>query len=913
MKGKQKLAAVLIAALISASAAAQQAADARVAFHIEAQPIGKALTDLGEQAGLRVLVRAEDLKAGQRLEKPVDGELTIRAALERVLAESGLSYEFLDEKTVRVAAGKSTTEMRNDNQRVWVAQTEGTATSQDPRQPAGSTEEREAEKTLPVELEEIVVTGTHIRGIPADFSPLTTYSNESIVRMGVTSLDQFLSRVTANATTLSTNGGAVGAVGSERVSNDEAVNAIDLRGLGVGTTLVLLNGRRLALSNGARTPDVSLIPLSAIDRVEVLTDGASAIYGSDAVAGVVNFILRDDLQGAQTTVGFGGVTDGGQQERRIEQSFGGHWNSGHGLLGYSYLDRDALDASDRSFATVTSPYSLIPSDRRQNLMGTLDQKLSERVGIFADVLYSKRDTNSVSTRHLPFINPTANVLDTRKTGQDQYFANAGLRADWNPRLHGELLTSYSRLDTDQDWDSLDRDTQVLSPLSTTALASTLDATAKLDGEFFELQAGALKYSIGLGYSKDRYVSKLHSPFFDSRDDLHRRTRYSFAEVFIPLVGSAQRLRGIHRLELNAAARYTDYSDFGSRASPKVALLWAPVPGVSFRGTYGESFRAPFLSQMNPNSIGSTLLRPADFGIGPWAADVVVLFTSGSNPGLNPEEAKSYTFGFDFKPQTLSGLRVNGTYFNIDYSGRIAQGDATGGIDALFNPQLYPDLFIANPTADFVTPIVRGSNGGAGPVNGIGTTIDLSDPQAVASITDVVLDDRLRNLLNASVDGIDLSANYVLNRNAVDYNFGAEATRLLNSRQQISSNSPLISIVGTLLNPVDLRVRAYGGFSLGGLNAQLNINYWNDYTDPYAERDVASWTTVDLAASYAFSQGTSYLNGVRVSISVQNLFDKNPPFVATAPGTAGLGEPIGYDPTNANPVGRFIGAQLSKQW
>ncbi|HVZ36953.1 MAG TPA: STN domain-containing protein, partial [Polyangiaceae bacterium] len=84
----------------------------RVAFNIRPQPIARALTDLGEQAGLQVLVRGEDLKADQQLSRPINGELSVRAALERVLANSGLTYEFLDERTVRVRTADAANEGR---------------------------------------------------------------------------------------------------------------------------------------------------------------------------------------------------------------------------------------------------------------------------------------------------------------------------------------------------------------------------------------------------------------------------------------------------------------------------------------------------------------------------------------------------------------------------------------------------------------------------------------------------------------------------------------------------------------------------------------------------------------------------------------------------------------------------------
>ena len=125
---------------------------------------------------------------------------------------------------------------------------------------------------------------------------------------------------------------------------------INLRGLGVGATLVLVNGHRQPLSglNGDFV-DVSNIPAAAVERIEILPDGASALYGSDAIAGVVNIILKDDFQGAETQVRYGG-TPGGRDETVVSQLLGTHWTGGKAMLVYEYSDATALAASARGYA-----------------------------------------------------------------------------------------------------------------------------------------------------------------------------------------------------------------------------------------------------------------------------------------------------------------------------------------------------------------------------------------------------------------------------------------------------------------------------------------------------------------------------------------------------------------------------------
>src|SRR5262249_4297006 len=154
------------------------------------------------------------------------------------------------------------------------------------------------------DVSKVTVIGTTISGVYPASSPIEIYTSEDVARTGATTTEQFIAKLPQNLSTQSQY--AAGQVVNQL--NFDGVSSIDLRGLGVGTTLTLLNGHRMALSSSGRSADVSLIPASAIERVEVLTDGASAIYGSDAIGGVVNFVLRDNFEGAETRLSYGGVT-----------------------------------------------------------------------------------------------------------------------------------------------------------------------------------------------------------------------------------------------------------------------------------------------------------------------------------------------------------------------------------------------------------------------------------------------------------------------------------------------------------------------------------------------------------------------------------------------------------------------------
>lgn len=169
---------------------------------------------------------------------------------------------------------------------------------------SGPVEQKAPTAVMVTPLREVVVVGTHIRDeIPVGAS-ITVYDAQDLQSAGGVSLENLGRRMTANFSgadslaTLNTNGD-VGNLRQGAASNVFGGAGFNLLGLGPGATLTLLNGHRLAPAglDGSIT-DISLIPLSAIDHIEVLTDGASAVYGADAVAGVVNIVTRSALEGA---------------------------------------------------------------------------------------------------------------------------------------------------------------------------------------------------------------------------------------------------------------------------------------------------------------------------------------------------------------------------------------------------------------------------------------------------------------------------------------------------------------------------------------------------------------------------------------------------------------------------------------
>ena len=193
------------------------------------------------------------------------------------------------------------------------------------------------------ELEQIVVTGSRIRRVDAETaSPVFTMDRSVIESSGVTTMGELVQQVPAIS----------GAATNPAVNNGGGTGAatVELRGLGAERTLVLLNGRRVGAISSVGAVDINMMPVNLIERVEVLKEGAGAVYGSDAIGGVVNFITRTDLDGLEVNADYG-VSDLGDGDR---QAFGVAWGTtgerGNMLIGANYNKQDSVSAGDRKFA-----------------------------------------------------------------------------------------------------------------------------------------------------------------------------------------------------------------------------------------------------------------------------------------------------------------------------------------------------------------------------------------------------------------------------------------------------------------------------------------------------------------------------------------------------------------------------------
>src|SRR5579859_5113503 len=331
-------------------------AAARQHFEIASGDLITSLELLEKASGIELLYDASLLKGAQT--RGVIGDLSAGAALDALLEGTGFMQIEGPNGLTRIDSRPATSDTS--------ARAERTAANHPAESPKA-----------PDELRELVVTGTHIVGeFPVgaassiygreDFDKLSNGTVDSLAR----SMLEDFSGADSQAT-LNTNGN-VGNLQQGAATNIFAGSGFDLLGLGPGATLTLLDGHRIApggLDGGM--VDVSLIPLSALDHIEVMTDGASAIYGSDAVAGVVNMVPRRALEGAETRIRYGRSTAGGAGQFTSAQLLGHAWSSGTVLLDYEYDGQQGLDVSQRRWiGSEHGPYSLVPENQRQSLFVT---------------------------------------------------------------------------------------------------------------------------------------------------------------------------------------------------------------------------------------------------------------------------------------------------------------------------------------------------------------------------------------------------------------------------------------------------------------------------------------------------------------------------------------------------------------
>ncbi len=877
-------------ALLSCGTLAQQSASLSVAFSIEQQPMLKALNAWAQQAKLQLIWPAGD-QAAQQLSPRVVGRFPPREALQMLLKGSALEATMVDAQTVEIKPVARVGTQRITWEKDEAASPPHVAHSSSAMQKVVESSSDGAAKdsitsTEKKAIDEVVVTGSHIRGVERPSSNIEI-GRLDIERSGYTSIGDVVRGLPQNFGGGNNPNATPGTSPGNGNGSPSGGSAPNLRGLGPGSTLTLINGHRLAQDTQWGAVDISLIPLSAVERIEVVTDGSSAAYGSDAVAGVVNVIVKKSVDGAETTAAFGGTSAGGASERKIGQLFGKQWRRGGAVLAYEHESTDAVDAGDRDFtATVPTPYSLLPDGSKHSGFLSVNQDIGDTFSIFADGVASSRSSTNYSTSP-PTYEYRANVK--------QYAAAAGASAVLPNEWKATAVVSAAQqknVQKEYSYEVFPADRLYDYSTITDGRTYTLEVTA--DGPLLGRSDSGPRFAIGAGSRVDQFSNSV--PEFDLiLSDDKRTIDYVFGELQMPLLQPSTK-PGLMRLDLNVSGRYEKYSDVGSKSVPKIGIVYVPSDAARFRASWGKSFRAPVLADVS-NAPTLNLFRLPDPESSTGSS--FALSRGGGNPSLLPEIATSWSAGFDYDAKRLPGLRLSGNYFDISYTNRI--GRIASFATALTDPANLAYV-TRSPTIELQQSLIDAVNGNLGNFSGAPY-----DPSTVSSLIEF----RQINLARQRIDGVDLLVNYDILVKSGELSLFANATRLRMVERATYASSQE-ELTGKAFSPPRFRARAGATLSVGSFAATTVVNYLDASVNTLEPGNpaVASWTTIDAQIAYSSGRENGLLEGVKASLSVQNVLDKDPPFVrydaAFPPG-------FNYDQLNTSPVGRFALITVSKAW
>ena len=311
---------------------------------------------------------------------------------------------------------------------------------------------------------------------------------------------------------------------------------------------------------------------------------------------------------------------------------------------------------------------------------------------------------------------------------------------------------------------------------------------------------------------------------------------------------------------------------GSTTNPKFGVTYEPFPGLSIRGSYGKSFRAPNFTETSTTGGGAGLYYETLPGP---SGNLVGIGIAGGNPNLKPESATTWSLGAEVRPKALSGLVVGATYFNIDYRDQIIALRGTPGL--LTNP-LYAPFVTLNPTAEQVTALLNSGLQVIAPSNG--------------GAVQFIEDGRRQNLGSSKVSGIDFTASYNIALGDWKLQAGADGTYFTRYKTQVVTGSAYTDVLNTINFPQKFRMRADIGASYQGFRGRITVNHLSGYqnTSVAPVQHVSAYDTVDLYV------GQDITDKFTLTAEVRNLFNRRPPFVDVN---------YGYDSQSANPIPRLL--------
>jgi iron complex outermembrane receptor protein len=473
--------------------------------------------------------------------------------------------------------------------------------------------------------------------------------------------------------------------------------AITLKGLSPDEVLVLINGKRwnpsavintnFAVGRGTVPYDLSVIPLVAVERVEVLRDGAAAQYGSDAIAGVINIILKKNPDGGVIQLG-SGITeqgDGAYGDIAINKGFSvadGYVNVSANILKQESTNRAAID---QRFNRVT--YQIGDPDALNiNAVINASFPMLNDSELYATGLISRKDSTNVAGFRVPGASPIypdgfgpevnpilwnggltfgARGLATDDIKYDISNSFGLSRADFDIKTANISLGANSPRQFDAGAVNYFQNTfnaSLTKPLPTLLAGGNISAGVEYRYEDYRIKRGELTSYTGTGSAG--------FPGFNPRIpvDNHRDAKGVFLDT---------ELKPVSWLTLGAAGRFDDYSDFGNATTGKFSARAQANKWLSLRGSVGTGFRAPSLQQQYYSSVTSVAngVNKEIVNVGTYQVGDAVAAALGALP-LKAEKSKSGNIGVVFTPSPK--LSITADWYRTDIDDRIALSDALNG-------------------------------------------------------------------------------------------------------------------------------------------------------------------------------------------------------------------------------------------
>lgn len=765
-------------------------------------------------------------------------------------------------------------------------------------------------------VDDIVVTGTRVpnRSRLDTLAPVDVVTSETLQQRGTTEFAAALSQTVPSLTFARPT----------VVDGTDSVRPATLRGLSPDQTLVLLNGTRRhasalvnvngSIGRGSAAVDLNAIPTGALDRVEVLRDGASAQYGSDAIAGVVNLRLKEASSGGGASVTYGQYlttveTARGERDEHDGQTVtASAWqglalgSDGYLTLSAEYLQRDPTNRSDydpRAAANgAITARAGDPEVEQWTVFANAGKPLGNGWEAFGWAGYQDRQSESAAFPRLSDnVNNVAAIYPNGflpKIGVDSQDVSAagGVRGQlggWDAEI--SLVYGRNALDFETR-ESLNSTYGSASPTNFDSGSLIYDQLV-LGADFSQafdvgLSAGPLNFAWGLEQRWEGYKIEAGQPESYNRGPLGANTALAggaqgfvgfqpsnevdadrdnfaaYADVEIPLT---------EKLTVEGAVRFEDYSDFGDTQTGKFSARYDFTRAFALRGSISTGFRAPSLQQSFFTSTSSVIQNGAVVETGTFPATSAVASALGARP-LKAETSTNYSLGAVLR---LGDFNLTVDAYKIDIDDQIVLSEL---ISRGFSPQV----------------------------------ASLLDPLGIQAARFFL------NGVSTETEGVDIVGRYRLPTDAIgDFDFTVAANFNDVSVTSLPTSSSVLNPVPTLFarqriltieqGTPDTKVSASADWRLNQWGATLKATYYGDVLQPgstaASDYSTGAKTVVDLEGRYQLT------DRIGLALGVDNVFDEYPDYVPAALNSNGvLGFPF-YSPFGFN--GRYAYARVSLNW